>query len=82
MTAGTAGRRSRVAAPAVAAWSLGVLIVLFFAALVLLAFAARAGGIRHHDLRRCAPVLDPSGSSWRGASPVIRWAGCFSRWWR
>ena len=41
MTAGTAGRRSRVAAPAVAAWSLGVLVILFFAALVPLAFAAR-----------------------------------------
>jgi hypothetical protein len=41
VTAGTAGRRSRVAAPAVAAWSLGVLVILFFAALVPLAFAAR-----------------------------------------
>ena len=41
MTAGTAGRRSRMAAPAVAAWSLGVLIVLFCAALVPLAVAAR-----------------------------------------
>ena len=41
MTAGTAGRRSRVAAPPVAAWSLGVLVILFFAALVPLAFAAR-----------------------------------------
>jgi hypothetical protein len=38
---GSAGRRSRVAVPAVAAWSLGVLIVLFCAALVPLAFAAR-----------------------------------------
>ena len=40
MTAGTAGRRSRMAGP-VAAWSLGVLIVLLCAALVPLAFAAR-----------------------------------------
>ncbi len=41
MTAGTAERRSRVAAPAVPAWSLGVLIILFCAALAPLAFAAR-----------------------------------------
>ena len=41
MTAGTAGRRSRAAAPAVAVWSLGVLIVLLCAALVPLAAAAR-----------------------------------------
>ena len=41
MTAGRAGRRSRMAAPAAAAWSLGVLIVLFCAALVPLAVAAR-----------------------------------------
>ncbi|HEX2824668.1 MAG TPA: hypothetical protein VHO07_31580 [Streptosporangiaceae bacterium] len=41
VTAGTAGRRSKMAAPVVAAWSLGVLIVLFCAALVPLAFAAR-----------------------------------------
>jgi hypothetical protein len=41
MTAGTAGRRSRAAAPAVAVWSLGVLIVLLCAALVPLAVAAR-----------------------------------------
>jgi hypothetical protein len=41
MTAGTARRRSRTAAPAVAAWSLGVLIILLCAALVPLAFAAR-----------------------------------------
>jgi hypothetical protein len=41
VTAGRAGRRSRMAAPAAAAWSLGVLIVLFCAALVPLAVAAR-----------------------------------------
>ena len=41
VTARTAGRLSKMAAPAVAAWSLGVLIVLFCAALVPLAFAAR-----------------------------------------
>jgi hypothetical protein len=41
VTAGTAGRRSRMAVPAVAAWSLGVLIILFCAALVPLAFAVR-----------------------------------------
>jgi hypothetical protein len=41
VTAGTVGRPSPVAAPAVAAWSLGVLIVLLCAALVPLAFAAR-----------------------------------------
>jgi len=41
VTAGPAGRGSRMTAPGVAAWSLGVLIVLFSAALVLLAFAAR-----------------------------------------
>src|ERR1700732_3724443 len=41
VTAGTAGRRSRMAAPAAAAWSLGVLIVLLCAALVPLAVAAR-----------------------------------------
>ena len=40
VTAGTVGRRSRVLVPAVAAWSLGVLIVLFFAALVALTIAA------------------------------------------
>ncbi|MFY9931343.1 MAG: hypothetical protein WAK82_25425 [Streptosporangiaceae bacterium] len=40
MTAGT-GRRSRMAAPGLAAWSLGVLMVLFCAALVPLASAAR-----------------------------------------
>jgi hypothetical protein len=38
VTAGTVGRRSRAV---VAAWSLGVLIVLFFAALVALTIAAR-----------------------------------------
>ena len=41
MTAAPAGRRSRMGALAVAAWSLGVLIVLFCAAVVPLAFAAR-----------------------------------------
>jgi hypothetical protein len=41
VTVGSAGRRSRVAVPAVAAWSLGVLIILLCAALVPLAFAAR-----------------------------------------
>ena len=41
VTAGPAARGSRMTAPGVAAWSLGVLIVLFSAALVLLAFAAR-----------------------------------------
>jgi hypothetical protein len=41
VTAGPAGRGSRMAAPGVAAWTLGVLIVLFFAAFVPLAFAAR-----------------------------------------
>ena len=41
VTAGPAGRRFRMTVPGVAVWSLGVLIVLFFAALVLLAFAAR-----------------------------------------
>jgi hypothetical protein len=39
--AGPAGRRSRMTVPGVAVWSLGALIVLFSAALVLLAFAAR-----------------------------------------
>ena len=41
MTASTAGPRSRLAAPVVAAWALGVLIILFCAALVPLAFATR-----------------------------------------
>jgi len=41
VTAGRAGRRSRMAASAVAAWSLGVLIILLCAALVPLAFATR-----------------------------------------
>jgi hypothetical protein len=41
VTAGTARRRSPMAAPAVAAWSLGVLIILLCAAAVPLAFAAR-----------------------------------------
>jgi hypothetical protein len=41
VAAGPAARGSRLTAPGVAAWSLGVLIVLFFAALVVLAFAAR-----------------------------------------
>jgi hypothetical protein len=41
MTAGTVGRRSQMAAPVVAAWSLGVLIILLCAALVPLAFAAQ-----------------------------------------
>jgi hypothetical protein len=41
VTAGTAGRRSRMAALAMASWSLGVLIVLLCAALVPLAVAAR-----------------------------------------
>ena len=41
MTTGTAGHRFRMAAPALAAWSLGVLIIVFIAALVPLAFAAR-----------------------------------------
>jgi hypothetical protein len=41
VTAGTVERRSRMAAPVVAAWSLGVLIILLCAALVPLASAAR-----------------------------------------
>jgi hypothetical protein len=41
VTAGTVGRRSQMAAPVVAAWSLGVLIILLCAALVPLAFAAQ-----------------------------------------
>ncbi|HJY74411.1 MAG TPA: hypothetical protein VJ347_21765, partial [Streptosporangiaceae bacterium] len=41
MSAGTAGHRTRMTAPAVAAWSLGVLIIVFIVALVPLAFAAR-----------------------------------------
>ncbi len=41
VTADPDGRRSRMGASAVAAWSLGVLIVLFCAAVVPLAFAAR-----------------------------------------
>ncbi|MGH3152713.1 MAG: hypothetical protein ACRDOB_18560 [Streptosporangiaceae bacterium] len=41
MTAGTAGRRSRIAAPAVAVWSLGALVILLFAALVPLTLAAQ-----------------------------------------
>ena len=41
MTSGTAGHRFRMAAPALAAWSVGVLIIVFTAALVPLAFAAR-----------------------------------------
>jgi hypothetical protein len=41
VTADTARRRSRMAAPAVAAWSLGVLIILLCAAAVPLALAAR-----------------------------------------
>jgi hypothetical protein len=41
VTAGPAGRRYRMTGPGVAASSLSVLIVLFFAALVPLAFAAR-----------------------------------------
>jgi Ca2+/Na+ antiporter len=41
VTAGPAGRRSWMTVPGVAVWSLGVLIVLFCAGLVLLAFAAR-----------------------------------------
>jgi hypothetical protein len=44
MTAGTARRRSRMAAPVVAAWLLGVLIILLCAASVPLAFAAREAG--------------------------------------
>ena len=59
VTAGTAGRGSG-AAPGVAAWSLGVLIVLFFAALVLLAFAAREA---ESDIAifGFAPLLAPVG---------------------
>jgi amino acid transporter len=41
VSAGTAGHRTRMTAPAVAAWSLGVLIIVFIVALVPLAFAAR-----------------------------------------
>ena len=44
MTTGTAGHRFRMAAPALAAWALIVLIILFLAALVPLAFAARDAG--------------------------------------
>ncbi len=44
MIAGTAGRRSRMAAPAVAAWSLGVLIILLIVASVPLNFASRWAG--------------------------------------
>jgi hypothetical protein len=44
MTAGTARRRSRMAAPVVAAWLLGVLTILLCAASVPLAFAAREAG--------------------------------------
>jgi hypothetical protein len=60
VTAGPAGRGSRMTAPGVAAWSLGVLIVLFYAALVLLAFAARQAG---SDIAvfGFAPVLAPVG---------------------
>jgi peptidoglycan biosynthesis protein MviN/MurJ (putative lipid II flippase) len=41
VTAGTAGRRARMTAPVVAAWSLGLLAILLDAAAVSLAFAAR-----------------------------------------
>jgi hypothetical protein len=60
VTAGPAGRRSRMTGPGVAVWSLGVLIVLFFAALVLLAFAAREA---ESDIAvfGFAPVLAPVG---------------------
>jgi hypothetical protein len=60
VTAGPAGRGSRMTAPGVAAWSLGVLIVLFYAALVLLAFAAREA---ESDIATFgfAPVLAPVG---------------------
>jgi len=43
VTAGTARRRSRPAAPVVAAWSLGVLIILLFAADGALTASARKG---------------------------------------
>jgi len=43
VTAGTARRRSRPAAPVVAAWSLGVLIILLFAADGPLTASARKG---------------------------------------
>jgi hypothetical protein len=56
VTAGTAGRGSRMTAPGVAAWSLGVLIALFFAALVLLAFTAREAGSDISNFA-VAPVL-------------------------
>ena len=60
VTAGPAGRGFRMTAPGVAAWSLGVLIVLFFAALVLLAFAAREA---ESDIAifGFAPLLAPVG---------------------
>jgi hypothetical protein len=54
VTAGTVGRRSLVLVPAVAAWSLGVLIVLFFAALVALTIAA---GEAESDIAIFAIVL-------------------------
>jgi hypothetical protein len=44
MTVGTARRRCRMAAPVVAVWLLGVLIILLCAASVPLAFAAREAG--------------------------------------
>jgi hypothetical protein len=60
VTADPAGRGSRMTVPGVAVWSLGVLIVLFFAALVLLAFAAREA---ESDIAvfGFAPVLAPVG---------------------
>jgi hypothetical protein len=44
VTAGHVGRRSRVAAPAVAAWSLGVLIIVLWAASTPLGIASRWAG--------------------------------------
>jgi hypothetical protein len=44
VTAAAAGRRSRMAAPAVAVWSLGVLIIVLLAASVPLGSAARYAG--------------------------------------
>jgi hypothetical protein len=60
VTAGPAGRSARMTAAGVAAWSLGVLIVLFVAALVLLAFAAQEA---ESDIAifAFAPVLAPVG---------------------
>ncbi|HEY6275147.1 MAG TPA: hypothetical protein VIX86_02340 [Streptosporangiaceae bacterium] len=61
MTAGTAGRRSQVAAPVVAAWSLVVLIIVLFAVGVPLGYATRWAGSGFGENLAAFIVLLPIG---------------------